>query len=178
MNKNLNVMIKIILTTVLLILSNFLHAQLSIGKQDFTNPNILLDFENPPNNAMGIILPAVTNSNLVIPSNGTFIFDTTLNKVRMYENNGWKDLTGIGSSTGLIPNNSNESAQNQGVILGAESSNANGVLILESSDKAMVLPKIANPHLSVKSPYPGMMCYDTVSKSLAVFDGANWSYWK
>jgi hypothetical protein len=57
-------------------------------------------------------------------------------------------------------------------------SNAKGVLVLESADKAMILPKITNPHTTVKNPYPGMMCYDLTSKSLAVFDGANWNYWK
>ena len=37
---------------------------------------------------------------------------------------------------------------------------------------------IGYPHLNVKSPYPGMMCFDTVSNTLAVFDGENWNYWK
>ena len=42
----------------------------------------------------------------------------------------------------------------------------------------MVLPHVTNPHLTVKSPYPGMMCYDTVKKAVAVFDGTVWNYWK
>ena len=94
----------------------------------------------------------------------------------MVENNVWKDLSDVGNSSNLISNSSNDIGE--GVIIGAESSSAAGILVLESTDKAMVLPKITNPHLTVKNPYPGMMCYDIVSKSLAVFDGVNWNYWK
>ncbi|WP_353117470.1 hypothetical protein [Myroides odoratus] len=53
-----------------------------------------------------------------------------------------------------------------------------GIVVLEGSTKALVLPKIMNPHLTVKSPYPGMMCYDSNRKALAVFDGVLWNYWK
>ncbi|WP_148043492.1 hypothetical protein [Chryseobacterium sp. G0240] len=62
--------------------------------------------------------------------------------------------------------------------MGASTSSAPGVLVLESANKALILPKVAAPHLNVKNPYPGMICYDTASKSMAVFDGLKWSYWK
>jgi len=52
-----------------------------------------------------------------------------------------------------------------------------GVLELRANDKALVLPKVENPHLNVKSPVPGMMVYDSNSKSLAIFDGLKWNYW-
>jgi len=171
-------MIKYILTLGLLLISIDSYSQISIGKEQFSSPSTLLEFEEVSNNTRGIILPAVTSSNDTNPTNGTFIYDNALKKVRMFENNTWRDLTGIGSDIYLKNNPSFENTNSQGVILGAKESDANGVLVLESEDKAMVLPKIANPHLNVKSPYPGMMCYDTVSKSLAVFDGANWNYWK
>lgn len=48
----------------------------------------------------------------------------------------------------------------------------------ESTDKAMILPRIKAPHLNVKSPYPGMMCYDTETQSVALFDGRFWNYWR
>jgi len=48
-----------------------------------------------------------------------------------------------------------------------------GVLVLEGETKAL-LPKIEKTDESVKSPYPGMMCYDSNRKALAVFDGALW----
>lgn len=94
----------------------------------------------------------------------------------MYENDVWKSLSDAGNSSVVITNNSAETGK--GVIMGEAASSADGVLVLESQNKAMILPQIAAPHLNVKSPYPGMMCYDTVSKTLAVFDGSVWNYWK
>lgn len=72
----------------------------------------------------------------------------------------------------------NESTTPQGVIIGSETSSAQGALILESSDKGFVLPHIYQAHLKVINPYPGFMCYDTQRGTLAVFDGNNWHYWK
>ena len=43
-----------------------------------------------------------------------------------------------------------------------------GILILEDSNKAMVLPKVASPHLNIIKPSAGMMVYDTTSKMFAV----------
>ncbi len=160
----------------ILILSGFSYAQVAIGKTNVVGSNTLLDFDQSPTNSKGIILPAVTNTTNVSPTNGTFVFDINTKKVRMVENNVWKDLSDIGNTSNLISNTSNDIGN--GVIMGAETSAATGILVLEATDKAMVLPKISNPHLTVKSPYAGMMCYDTVSKTLAVFDGTNWNYWK
>ena len=42
----------------------------------------------------------------------------------------------------------------------------------------MILPKVNQPEINVKSPYPGMICYDTASKTVAIFDGKVWNYWK
>lgn len=161
---------------IILVLGGFSQAQIAIGKTAVVGSNTLLDFDQSPTNSKGIILPAVTNTATVSVTNGTFIFDIDTKKVRMVENNVWKDLSDVGNSSNLISNSSNDIGE--GVIIGAESSSAPGILVLESTDKAMVLPKITNPHLTVKNPYAGMMCYDIVSKSLAVFDGVNWNYWK
>lgn len=159
-----------------------LQAQIYIGEENenVTGASTLLSFEDDPaNNTKGIILPAVTSLPLN-PANGTFIFDTTddADIIRMYENNSWVDLSEaeLGSSDALITNDSDDVGE--GTVIGAETSPSNGVLVLESSSKAIILPKIANPELHVKSPYPGMICYDTVSQSLAVFDGSHWYFWK
>jgi hypothetical protein len=53
-----------------------------------------------------------------------------------------------------------------------------GILVLADTNKAMVLPKVASPHLKIVNPSPGMMVYDTTKKQLAVFNGAVWSFWK
>ncbi|WP_312554710.1 hypothetical protein [Empedobacter brevis] len=164
------------LVYIILVLGGFSQAQIAIGKTAVVGSNTLLDFDQSPTNSKGIILPAVTNAANVALTNGTFVFDINTKKVRMVENNAWKDLSDAGNTSNLISNASNDIGN--GVILGAETSAATGILVLEATDKAMILPKITNPHLTVKSPYAGMMCYDTVSKTLAVFDGTNWNYWK
>lgn len=124
----------------------------------------------------GIILPAVDNLP-TSPANGTFFFDKNDAKIKMRQNGVWVELSGTGSTAGLVPYSGTTDNAKQTVI-GNITTAVDGVLVLEASNKALVLPKIANPHLTVKSPYAGMMCYDTVSKSLAVFDGTLWNYWK
>lgn len=124
----------------------------------------------------GIILPAVETLPAT-PANGTFLLDKTDKKIKMYQNNIWVELSGIGNITNIVPYSGTVDNGKQTVI-GSRSTTVDGVLVLESTNKALVLPKISNPHLNVKSPYPGMMCYDTNRKALAVFDGNVWNYWK
>lgn len=158
------------------------NAQVAIGKTELSGIGSLMEFAgntatNDTSNTKGIILPAVNT--VLSPANsqnGTFIFDKQSSKTKFYENGTWKDMSDEGSVAALVPASGNEVGN--GVIIGSASSAAKGVLIFESSNKALVLPHIKNPHESVLSPYPGMICYDTVSNSIAVFDGLNWSYWK
>ena len=180
---------KIIYSTLLISLATFANAQVSIsGKQSVEGDATLLDFNSPlsvdtnsttNNNVLGIILPAVERESMVTsPSNGTFIYDHNAKIVKMREGDAWISLSDAGNNSQIVVNASDDLNANQGAIIGSATSAAKGVLVLESSDKAMILPRIANPHTNVKSPYPGMLCYDTVRKSLAVFDGTNWNYWK
>ena len=180
---------KIIYTALLVSMATFANAQVSIGgKQNVEGTATLLDFNSPlsadtnstiNNNTNGIILPAVEKESVVTsPSNGTFIYDHFAKIVKMREADNWVSLSGEGNNSKIVVNTSDDLNANHGAIIGSQTSNAKGVLILESSNKAMILPRIQNPHTNVKSPYPGMMCYDTVRKSLAVFDGTNWNYWK
>lgn len=149
-----------------------LNAQVAIGKTTVDGGG-LLDFASGTTN--GIILPTVETLP-TSPANGTFVMYKTDAKLKMFENNRWVDLSDAGNVASVSANPANDLGE--GVIIGAETSSAQGVLILESTDKALILPKITTPHLNVKSPYPGMICYDTTSKTIAVFDGINWSYWK
>lgn len=157
-------------------------AQVLIGENQIDEgQSTILYFNNSSSNTNGIILPAVENiSNALaqssVSNNGTFLFDKSDKKVKMYEKNLWVTLSGNRNTSQIINNNSDELGK--GIIIGDETSGAKGILVLESSDKAMILPKVFNPNINVKSPYPGMICYDTYSKSLAVFDGNFWSYWK
>ncbi|UZT97991.1 hypothetical protein ODZ84_22980 [Chryseobacterium fluminis] len=163
------------------------HAQVAIGKTSLSGSGSLLEFSgNTASNQLtdietintkGLILPAVNSMPSAANSqNGTFVFDRQSGKNKFYENNLWKDMSDEGSSSGMVPMTGSEVGD--GVIIGSGSSSAKGVLIFESPDKALVLPHIKNPHLSVQKPYPGMICYDTVSNSIAVYDGVNWNYWK
>jgi len=153
-------------------------AQIGIAKETVNGMSTILDFKDTSSNTKGLIIPSVDSapSTLTNEDNGTFIFDKSDSIIKIYENNIWKNLSDVGNSSSVFANISLETGTK--VIIGNPTSNAKGVLILESPDKAMILPLIGNPHINVKKPYPGMICYDTVSKSLSVFDGLVWSYWK
>lgn len=164
---------KYILTIAIFFLFSFFsYAQISIGKASITNSSVLLEFGS---DAKGIILPSLST----IPANvgGTFIVNTNNKTVQVYENNSWTNLSNIGELVNHSFINSGTDV-GKGVIMGATTSSREGVLVLESSTKAMILPKSANPHSNIKSPVSGTILYDTASSTLAVYDGVNWSYWK
>lgn len=155
---------------------NMSFAQVAIEKAMINGTSTILDFNSVPGNTKGLILPSTSGVATGALANGTFVFDVTDKKVKVYENDAWKPLSDAGSLGTVTVNNAPE--RGKGVIIGAPDSAADGVLILESLNKAMILPQIATPHVNVKKPYPGMICYDATSKSLAVFDGSVWNYWK
>lgn len=154
---------------------NTLSAQLVIGKSTINTQNTILDFNDDPSNIKGLILPTVDNMP-ANPLNGTFLYDKTDKKIKVFENNIWKNLSDEGNNSSIVNNSSDDIGL--GVSIGNENANDNGVLVLDADNKSMILPKIFKPELNVPSPYPGMMCYDTASKTLAVYDGLNWNYWK
>lgn len=166
---------RIIFSSILLALNLSVNAQLSIGKEQVNGNSTLLDFDDSASNTKGIILPAVTSADNVSAVNGNFIFDTNDNAVKVYVDGLWRNLSESGGNGNVISNPSADTGD--GVIIGDDTNAPEGILVLESNDKAMILPKVAEPHLHVKSPYPGMMCYDTTAKALAVFDGSKWYYW-
>jgi len=151
-------------------------AQTAIGKKTADGSSVL-DFA--AGTTKGIILPAVETLPAT-PANGTFLFDKVAKIVKMYQNGAWVNLSGVGDIAGTVPIAPYSGTVDNGkqTVIGSRSTTVDGVLVLESTNKALVLPKISNPHLNVKSPYPGMMCYDTNRKALAVFDGNVWNYWK
>lgn len=157
-------------------LCNSAQSQTAIEKKT-ADGSAVLDFAT--GTTKGIILPAVETLPAT-PANGTFLFDKVAKIVKMYQNGAWVNLSGVGEIAGTVPVAPYSGTVDNGkqTVIGSRSTTADGVLVLESADKALVLPKISNPHLNVKSPYPGMMCYDTNRKALAVFDGLVWNYWK
>ncbi len=158
-----------------LIASPFFYSQVAIGKTTLESASSSLEFGT---GNRGIILPWVTDAaSLQNVVNGTLIFDLTDKKIKSYQNNAWVDLsidtTGIADST--LQDALNDSSTEK-VAIGTPTTTS-GILVLEDNNKAMILPKVASPHLNIISPAAGMMVYDTVKKHLAVFNGSVWTFW-
>lgn len=156
-------------------------GQTAIGKKTTEGTDVILDFK--ANETRGIILPWVLNEQVVsTPVGGTLIFDSNEKKVKYYRGGTqavWMDLSIHTGQVDLsLQQPIAESANASPTVLGSRTSTASGVLVLEASNKAMVLPKMASPHLNMLSPQPGTIAYDTVSKMLCVFNGNEWSFWK
>lgn len=152
------------------------NAQVAIGKNMVDGAGIL-DFDT----GKGIILPWVESAGLT-DADGTFIFDTSDNKVKVRRNGSWQDLSiysGILDSarSEAVSDHLQEIENTEYVTIGTSPPTALGVLILESPDKALILPKMASPHLNMVDPEPGTIVYDTDSKLLCVFNGSEWTFW-
>jgi hypothetical protein len=152
-------------------------AQVAIGKNTIDGSGIL-DFEE--NLKGGIVLPRVTQ----MPTQAAALTDGTILvnavqlsnvKVQVRQNGAWVNLTDEVSLPFLDVNITPDFLD--GTIIGSNTSTANGVLVLESTDKALILPKVINVN-ELRNAVIGTMFYDMASKSLAVFDGSKWIFWK
>jgi hypothetical protein len=178
---------KTILSILTIAIASLTYSQVIIGDNIGTATNkssVLMEFAAGQNK--GIILPYVTT----LPSGiglveGTIILNATnptQAKVEFY-NGSWNDLSNgnEGNVTTALADQltSAVEAPEAKVIIGASTSPANGVLVLEASDKAMVLPMVNNTD-DVIAPAPGMMVYINKpgAKRLAVFNGNKWTFWK
>ncbi len=169
---NMNIIIKALAFLPVFLSFTAMDAQVAIGKEGLTNSSVLLEFSTE---ARGIILPSVASAPGA--AGGTFIFNTADRSVQVFQNTGWTLLTD--SNQGVVHPYSNSGTETgTGIIIGAAASSKPGVLVMESTAKAMVLPKVASPHLNIRGAIAGTMVYDTASSALAVYDGAQWSYWK
>lgn len=186
-------MMKKIFITLTLGLATSAYSQVIIGDNVGTAPannkiSVLLEFANT--NDKGIVLPTV-RTKPTNPTEGTIILDAsnsaTSARIKYYNGisgDGWVDLSGKdGEVTNFLSSQPTTSQVTEEIsskaIIGATSSNADGVLVLESPDKAMVLPIVSDVN-NIPSPSPGMMVYvnKTGAKRLAVFNGSVWSFWK
>lgn len=179
---------------------SFYNAQVRIGEKSITaNPeltnttSVLLEFGDT--NDKGIILPYVetvpTGTNDA--KGGTLIFDVSANseyKVKVKnENANWTDLSvqsGYSTSVETIvkPPQASPLADKTGskAIIGNASTSTDGVLVLDSADKAMILPLVTN-FSDIKNPSPGMMAFlkhpsDSNKHRLLIFNGQKWAFWK
>ena len=190
---------KNIFITLSIFLSTCAFAQVAIGKAS-VNPSVSLEFYDNADNVRGIILPWVDGVSDTAPFitnspatetvvNGTLVYDTSDKKVKVKYTTGWRDLSKDATGTtvdpltsvdGLTLQNSITDLDNAKVQIGGnpDTDTTPGILVLADTNKAMVLPKVASPHLNIVNPSPGMMVYDTTKKQLAVFNGTVWSFWK
>ena len=189
---------KKIIATIFLGSMAFANAQVIIGDAVGTaavKTSVLLEFA--ANQNKGLILPYVRTKSLT-PTEGTILLDAsepsgtpgTQARVKYYAGSvkGWVDLSGQDAnlnSTNVLanfateqPSTITETATSKAII-GAQTTAADGVLVLESTTKAMVLPTVADVQ-NIPSPSPGMMVYinKTGAKRLAVYNGSKWSFWK
>lgn len=176
-----------ILKTLIFMLSfgTFISAQVAIGKGSVTNPSVSLEFAAANR---GMVLPWVTSESAVSGAvNGTMIYDLSTHTIKVKYASGWKDLSVDTAGTTVDPVTNTDGVTIQDAV-SSENAQAKvsigtptptpGILVLEDNTKAMVLPKVASPHLNIVNPAPGMMVYDTTAKQLAVFNGKVWSFWK
>ena len=187
---------KTIITTLLLGCISFANAQVIIGDAVGTATNktsVLLEFA--ANQNKGIILPYVR----VMPTGaalteGTILMDVSVPAaaaVKYYAGTvkGWLNLTGENGAVNTIlpslatqqPAGATEMSTAKAVI-GDVAGAPDGVLVLNSTSKAMVLPMVEKVG-DVPQPAAGMMVYvkgvsPTFNKRLAVFNGVKWSFWK
>lgn len=152
-----------------------MKAQVAIGKTSVSNSSVSLEFSTHENR--GLILPYVEDKSGIV-RNGSMIYDATDRKVKFLKEGNWFDLsvdnTGSADLTIQILKTENITAKTS---IGTSTSTP-GILVLEDTDKAMILPKVASPHLNIINPSPGMIVYDTVKRQLAVYNGTVWSFWK
>lgn len=171
------------LISLALILNTLLFAQVSFGKDTVTNTSVSVEFADSSNR--GLILPYIEDKT-GISENGTLIYDASDFKVKYLKNGSWFNLSdddGTNATTGIADlsvQTGKTDHPTATTVIGANASavTTSGVLVLSDADKAMVLPKIASPHLNIFNPAPGMIVYDTVTRQLAVYNGASWSFWK
>ena len=173
---------KNIVATLSLLFATTLSAQVAIGKSSISSPAVSLEFYDNPDNTRGIILPWVTSTAAVTGAvNGTIVYNTADRKVYVKYASGWRDLSV--DTTGTVTTTLQDALSDLDtakVLIGGDpaTDTTPGILVLADTNKAMVLPKVASPHLNIVNPSPGMMVYDTTKKQLAVFNGTVWSFWK
>ncbi|MBP7174338.1 MAG: hypothetical protein KBA33_09780 [Cloacibacterium sp.] len=188
---------KKIITITLIFSVKLFFSQVAIGKQSISSLSVSLEFYDGADNKRGLVLPWVQNLNLVtftsdsnIKKGGVMLLDTQNKKIKISKNDGtWRDLSvhtnelvttgNVTIDTSLQDSPNYPELNSARVVVGGNPStdDASGILVLADTNKAMILPKVASPHLNIIKPSAGMMAYDTVTKQLAVFNGTVWTFW-
>ena len=176
-------------------MANLGFSQVAIGKTGVSSTSVSLEFGT---GNKGIVLPWVTSASAIgfttdttLKKGGVLILDTSDKKVKVSKDDGtFRDLT-VHTNEIVTSGNAAIDTSLQDNPLYTEKTNAKtmiggtpatdttpGILVLADTNKAMILPKVASPHLNIKNPAPGMIAYDTDKRQLAVYNGTVWSFWK
>lgn len=175
-------------------------AQVAIGAGAVpTNNYVSIEFGTAaPAEPKGILLPRVDSEAAVSSSVvGTFIFDVATQKIKLgttstpstastpgTTHSAWFDYSSFATTPATQFGNpaGYTDATDATVIVGANSTTANGILILETPNadtapKAMVLPRV-NAYTDIVNPSAGMIVYVKTNKRFAVYNGSQWSFWE
>ena len=158
-------------------ISNLYFGQVAIEKTTVDGSGIL-DF--PLLTTKGIILPNVTNSSSMTPvTRGTIVYDNTTKNAQYYDG-AWKSLNFFSTpgKAEILQPGSDIPNTKVGAIIGKQTTTAEGVLVLESNNKALILPKVESPVANINSPVAGTMVYDPTKKIMAIYNGLVWTFWK
>ncbi len=156
----------------------YTSAQMAIGKSSVSNKSVSLEFGVANR---GLLLPWVTSAASVTGAvDGTFIYDTSDRKIKYLNSGSWVDLSV--DTTGVVDTSLQDSKTELpdakfAIGVNGDKDTTPGILVLTDTNKVMILPKVASPHLSIINPSAGTIAYDTVKRQLAVFNGTVWSFW-
>lgn len=166
--------------SILAITGGFASAQVAVNMAPSGNSGVSLEY--PVNQEKGIVVPYVLDINGVtgaVP--GTIVLNQVNKQVYYKNNSSWVPLSTAPNTADLsqifsAQNDETENA-NAKVSIGTPSA-IPGILVLEATNKAMVLPREDTPETRIINPAPGMMVYDPTRDLLCVFNGHVWTYWK
>lgn len=186
-----------LLTSIMITTFSFGQSAMGIGLPDGMTHKPSVSIEFAAGNR-GMVLPWVESKTGVI-ENGSILYDATDHKVKYLKGGSWVELSrneiiSIGATSldttgttvdpitgidGLISQNdpANPERDDSKTAIGTRTS-VKGILVLEDANVAMILPKLASPHINIKNPATGMMAYDTLTKQLCIYNGKVWSFWK
>ncbi|MDO5510352.1 MAG: hypothetical protein Q4F57_06625 [Weeksellaceae bacterium] len=150
-----------------------LSAQVAIEKTTLTNDAVILEFNDIRTGgpSKGLRLPLVIGE----PSNavdGTLIFDTETGVFKLLKSTGWEVLSE--ANLAVQAPTAEETAEENGVILGQTLNAPPGALVLNDTTKAMILPHVENVETAIDNPAPGTMVYDRSRKAIAFYNGVEW----
>ena len=148
---------------------NAQDLKLAIGKTT-VDGDALIDFNDVVG---GMVIAPIEDVTTSPSSAGTIAFDGNTGSFRFFDGTSWSAVVPGGATGGVA--SGTDTYKN---IIGAITSSTTGVVIMGEDvgeTQALVLPKHDNGNLKFNNPVPGLMYYDTVLKSVMVYNGVSWT---